>query len=89
MITIKELTEADPRDLTNRLTVTISCLVKTARFALIYADENPKAQVAGSVETTLQVVGELLDVLNDATFTIEREDKRGMWKEGSSDVRTN
>lgn len=89
MITIKELTEADPRELASSLTLTISCLVRTARFALIYADENPAAKVAGPVETTLQVAEQLLDVLGESADFLERDAKRGTWKEGSSDVRAN
>lgn len=84
MITVKELTEADPRDLAGSLTVTISCLVRTARYAALHADATSDPHVAGAVETTLQVAGELLNALDEAIDLLERDTKRGMWKEKPS-----
>lgn len=79
MITVKELKEEDPSDLASRLAVTISCLVRTARYAAMHAEQTGEAHIAGAIETTLQVAGELLEVLNDATDRLEHDAKRGMW----------
>lgn len=87
IVALKDLHTADPRDLASSLTMTITCLVKTARFALVYADEHEDARIAGSVETTLQVVDELLGVLCEATDFLERDTKRGIWAERGAVVK--